>query len=175
MKDKLSEQRVALLHPAIRDEVASLIIKAEAAIDQTICIRVVQGVRTIEEQNAFYNQPWDGLDNDGDGKIDEADECVTKAKGGSSFHNYALALDICMLFKNNKGVYIFNEATSWLTGPNFRKIRDIFVNAGYKWGGTFSNTDNPHFEKTFGLGWRDCKSLYDSNQFIPGTRYIKIK
>ncbi len=39
------------------------------------------------EQSALYAQPHDGRDNDGDGLIDESDECVTHARAGQSAHN----------------------------------------------------------------------------------------
>lgn len=175
MKDKISEGRVALLHPAIRDEVKDLIEKAEGLIDSNLAIRVVQGLRTFEEQNALYNQPFDKKDNDGDGKVDEADECVTKAKAGSSYHNYGLAIDFCFLWLNDKEQYVYDEERSWLTGKNHAKVVKVFKDAGYVWGGDFKSiVDKPHFEKSFGKGWRELQAKHLAGDFINGTRYVRL-
>ncbi len=175
MKDKISEKRVALLHPKIKDEVKQLIEKAESIVDDNLAIRVVQGLRTIDEQNKIFNQPHDGIDNDGDGKIDERDEFVSKAKGGASYHNYGLAIDICWLFKQPDGTYKYDESKSWKTGPNFFKVIKIFKEAGYTWGGDWKTIiDTPHFEKTFGLSWKQLYAKYQNKDFITNTQYVNI-
>src|SRR6478736_3448878 len=81
MRDKISISRVQALHPTIRQDVKSFITEAEEALN--ITLRIVQGLRTIEEQDALYAQGRTIP-----GKV------VTKAKGGSSYHNYGLAIDL---------------------------------------------------------------------------------
>jgi peptidoglycan LD-endopeptidase CwlK len=149
MRDKVSEQRVALLHPAIRDEVKALIEKAEAHLPNT-AIRIVQGLRTFAEQDALYAQ----------GRTKPGNR-VTNAKGGQSYHNYGLAIDFALLYdKDNNGSY---ETLSWDLLKDMDKdgekdwmeVVDVFEAAGYTWGGRFhSIPDNPHLEKTFGYNWR---------------------
>ena len=73
MRDKVSEGRVALLHPAVRAEVKQLIEQAESGFPPYMAVRIVQGLRTIAEQDALYAQ---GRTKPG--------PIVTKAKGGSS-------------------------------------------------------------------------------------------
>src|SRR5688572_4234036 len=102
MRDKVTIQRVAKLHPKLRTEAAQLIDKVEAGFPPYIAVGVVQGLRTFAEQQALYDQPWDKKDNDGDGRIDEADECVTKAKPGGSYHQYGLALDFAMKYDRDR-------------------------------------------------------------------------
>jgi len=164
VKDKISEDRIKLLHPKIREEVKKIIEEAETVVDNNLAIRIVQGLRTIEEQDALYAQ---GRTTPG--------SVVTKAKGGSSYHNYGLALDICWLFLQPDGTYKYDDKKSWATGANFLKVIRIFKSHGYTWGGDFKSiTDEPHFEKTFGYNWRDLKSKYDGKDFIPNTKYVNI-
>jgi peptidoglycan L-alanyl-D-glutamate endopeptidase CwlK len=165
MKDeKVSQPRIELLHPSIREEVKYLIEQAETVVDETLAIRVVQGLRTIEEQDALYAQ---GRTTPG--------SIVTKAKGGSSYHNYGLAIDICWLYKQDDGSYKYDDVKSWKQGGNFRKVIEIFKASGYTWGGDFKSIpDGPHFEKTFGLNWRDLLEKYNNNNFITDTKYVNI-
>lgn len=149
MRDKISEQRVALLHPAIRNEVKALIEKAEAHLPNT-AVRIVQGLRTFAEQDALYAQ---GRTTPG--------KRVTNAKGGQSYHNYGLAIDFALVYdKDNNGSY---ESLSWDLLKDMDKdgekdwmeVVNVFEEAGYTWGGRFhSIPDNPHLEKTFGYNWR---------------------
>lgn len=169
MRDIISEPRVNLLHPAIRNEVKSLIEKAEAQMPR-VAIRVVQGLRTIAEQDALYAQ----------GRTKPGNR-VTNARGGSSFHNYGLAIDFALLYdKDGNGTY---ESFSWDTLKDFDKdgesdwmeVVAIFEAAGYVWGGNFSTIkDNPHLEKHFGLTWRQLFAKYNAGSFIPGNVYVQI-
>jgi peptidoglycan L-alanyl-D-glutamate endopeptidase CwlK len=164
MKDKISEERISHLHPKLREEVKQLIEKAESIVDDNLAIRVVQGLRTIEEQNDLYAQ---GRTKPG--------SIVTNAKGGSSYHNFGLAFDFAFLFKQPDGTYKYDDAKSWLVGPNHKKVTDLFKSHNYQWGGDWkSSKDFPHLEKNFGISWRDLKSKYDKKDFIPNTQYVNI-
>ena len=100
MRDVISIGRVALLHPSIKDEVADLITTIESKWIATMKIRVVQGLRTIDEQNSLYAQ---GRSKPG--------AIITNAKGGSSYHNYGLAIDFAIMYdKDNNGSF---ETLSW--------------------------------------------------------------
>lgn len=155
MKDeKVSLPRVNLLHPKIRP----LVIKAIEDVEKqlNITIRITQGLRTFKEQDALFNQSKDGKDNDGDGKIDEADEKVTNAKGGQSIHNYGLAFDIAVMSADGKSI-------NW--NYDTKKIADIIKKHGFVWGGDWvSIVDKPHFEMTFKHTWQTLKALVDKKQ-----------
>lgn len=180
MRDKYTNQRVQLLHPLVRQEAIDALTEAEAGFPSYIAIRVVQGLRTFAEQDALYNQPWDGKDNDGDGKIDEKNECVTKAKGGRSYHNYGLALDFAILYdKDRNGTY---ETLSWNTIkdedkdgiPDWTEVVRAFKKRGWTWGGNFKSIlDRPHVEKTFGKNWRDLLALKNKGQ-VDAQGYVKL-
>lgn len=163
--DNISLQRIQLLHPKVRDEVKVLVEQANKVTANNITIRVVQGLRTIEEQNALY-----AIGRTKPGKI------VTNAKGGSSYHNYGLALDFAFLVDgktiswDDKKDWDGDKISDWL------EVVQIFLKAGWFWGGNFKSIkDNPHFEKTFCLNWRDMKAKYDKKDFIKGTKYINLQ
>lgn len=161
MKDKISEDRVLLLHPKVRDEVKKLIEQAEAAIDQNLCIRIVMGLRTIDEQNSLYAQ----------GRT-AAGAIVTNAKGGQSTHNYGTAIDICFLFKDANGTYQYDDKKSWLVGPNHKILQGIMKANGWTWGGDWKTIiDTPHYEKTM-YSWKTMKQQYDAGDVF---EYNKIK
>lgn len=170
MRDYISIQRAANLHPRVRAEVVKLIDEVEAGFPITICVRIVQGLRTIEEQDALYAQGRTKP-----GKI------VTNARGGSSYHNYGLAIDFAILYDlDGNGTY---ETLSWDLLKDYDKdgqadwqeVVKVFKKAGWGWGGDWkSSKDNPHFEKSFGLTWRTLKQMYDAKQRIPGTPYVNF-
>lgn len=170
MRDAFSVSKVKLLHPKVRDEVTALLDKAEAGFPETVKVRIVQGLRTIDEQNGLY-----ALGRTKPGHI------VTNAKGGSSYHNYGLAIDFAILYdKDGNGQF---EALSWDINYDFDKdgVKDwqevvtVFKEGGWSWGGDWNSLkDNPHFEKTFGHNWRNLLAMYNTKDFIPGTEYVNI-
>lgn len=183
MRDKISIRRVALLHPKVRDEVARLIGVAETLFPTTIAIRVVQGMRTIAEQDALYAQGRSRP-----GKI------VTNARGGKSYHNYGLAWDMALLYdKDGNGVY---EELSWdmakdfdLDGmPDWLEVVQVFTAAGWTWGADWDRdgktkaqgdkdehlVDGPHLQKTFGYTVSQLFTKYKAKFFIPGTQYAQL-
>lgn len=170
MRDNISIPRVALLHPSIRDEVRASIDQIEkTAFPPTAMIRVVQGLRTIDEQNALYAQGRTAP-----GSI------VTNAKGGTSYHNYGLAFDFAIMYdKNGNGSF---EALSWDINYDFdndgvkdwQEVVQAFKALGYAWGGDWrSFKDNPHIEKSFGYSWRQLLDKYNAREFVEGT-YVKL-
>lgn len=170
MRDKASEPRVKLLHPKVRDEARNIIEQAELGLPPEIAIRIVQGLRTIEEQNELYAQ----------GRTKPGNK-VTNAKGGSSYHNYGLALDFAILIdKDGSGTY---DELSW----DIRKDNDkdgiadwlevvrSFEDHGWNWGGRWhSLKDYPHVQKNFGINWRELFYRYNKKDFIEGTQYVNI-
>ena len=67
-------QRLSLVHPLLQQKTEAMAADLAA---QGIDIRVVQGLRTFEEQNALFAQR----------------PKVTNAPGGYSMHNFGLAVD----------------------------------------------------------------------------------
>lgn len=170
MRDKISESRVNDLHPLVRAEVKHLIEVAETGFPAGLAVRVVQGLRTIDEQNKLYAQ----------GRT-EPGSIVTKAKGGSSYHNYGLAIDFAILVdKDGNGAY---DDLSWDIKKDNDKdgvadwleVVKVFEAAGWEWGGKWTSIkDYPHLQKTFGYNWRQLLEKYDNKDFIDATQYVKL-
>jgi len=94
--------------------------------------------RTPAEQRALYNQPTDGKDNDGDGRIDESDERVTWTLNSKHTRYPAEALDVA--FKRGKAI-------DW-NADLFKQFAKIIGKHEPKiiWGGGWKSPDYPHFE-----------------------------
>ncbi len=170
MRDKVSFDRAAMLHPKVRQEVIDLIEKAESGFPANMAIRIVQGLRTIDEQNALYAQ---GRTTPG--------QIVTKARGGHSYHNYGLAIDFALISdKDGNGSF---ETLSWDTSSDadhdqvkdWQEVVKVFEAAGWVWGGKFSTIkDAPHLQKTFGYSVASLLAKYNAGNFIEGSKYVQV-
>lgn len=178
MEDKLTLDRIQLLHPAVREEV-NYIYRAQivpALTGRAIC-RFAYTLRTFAEQDALYAQGRTRLFDNTGKKLG----IVTKAKGGQSIHNYGLALDIVLIKDTNGDGKV--DTASWETNVDFDKdgksdwmeIVEILKRNGWVWGGDWKSfKDAPHFEKTFGHSWRTLLPKHQTKDFIPGTTYVKL-
>lgn len=170
MRDNITALRIKKLHPKIRDDVKFLIELAEENLPPYIAVRIVQGLRTIEQQNALYAQGRTKP-----GKI------VTNARGGSSYHNYGLAMDFAILVDEDKDGDF--DILSWDIKKDNDKdgiadwleVVNVFEKAGWQWGGKWSSIkDFPHLQKTFGYTWRELLGKYHAKDFISGTEYVNL-
>lgn len=166
MTDKKTIERIQLIHPKLRDEVSSIYAEICEALTGAAMCRFAFTLRTFAEQNALFAQGRTKP-----GKI------VTNARGGQSYHNYGLAVDIVLLVdKNGDGVF---ESAVWDTKTDFDKDRksdwmecvNIFKQYGWEWGGDWRFTDPPHFQKTLGKSVRELLALHnagkvDKNGFV---------
>jgi peptidoglycan L-alanyl-D-glutamate endopeptidase CwlK len=178
MSDKVTLDRIQLLHPKVRDEVKNIYLNEiiPALSGKAIC-RFAYTLRTFAEQDALYAQGRTKLYDANGKKLG----IVTKAKGGQSIHNFGLALDIVLL-KDTNGDGTFDSA-SWEDTIDFDKdgradwmeIVSILKRNGWIWGGDWKSfKDKPHFEKTFGHTWRTLLPKHQSKDFITGTSYVNI-
>lgn len=162
MKDSLSEQRLGLLHPKARPIFRKFIEACENALGVTI--RITQGLRTFEQQQAIYDQGRTKP-----GKI------VSDAKPGSSFHQYGLAIDTGII-----------EGGKIKWDYNYQLLQPFAMACGLTWGADWDGdgktkaqgdkdehfVDLPHFEIKFGFTWRQLLEMYNQKKFIPGTKYL---
>ncbi|MRQ22700.1 M15 family peptidase [Riemerella anatipestifer] len=163
--DKITLQRIELLHPKLREEAKAIYKEiCEALTGNAIC-RFTHTLRTFKEQDELYAI----------GRTKKGRR-VTNAKGGQSYHNYGLAIDICLLAdKDNNGTY---ETAVWDTKADFdndkvadwQEIVAIFKRYGWTWGGDWRFTDPPHFQKTFGKSIADLQGLYNRQK----TEYVSF-
>lgn len=90
---------------------------------------------------------------------------VTNAKGGSSYHNYGLAID----FANQ-----INGKIDWKVDKNWLKVVEVFKKYGFKWGGDFNSIkDYPHFEMNFGYSVKQLLALHNAGK-VDEDGYVLI-
>jgi peptidoglycan L-alanyl-D-glutamate endopeptidase CwlK len=120
-----STRRLSQVHPRLADAVRAMAVDLET---DGIVIEVVQGLRTWEEQDALYAK----------GRTTEGPK-VTNAKGGSSFHNFGLAVDVCPFIKGKP----------WWDAPRktWAHIGRAAKKHGLEWGGDWTSfVDLPHVQ-----------------------------
>ena len=156
-KDIYTQQRLKLLHPKVVKDFTDFIVDAETALG--IQLRISQGYRTFGEQDVIYAQ----------GRTKKG-AIVTNAKGGQSYHNYGLAVDL---------VRMVDGRVDW--NYDMRKLLPYAIKHGLSWGGSPAFVkagipDFPHFEKTFGLNWRELLKRYQARNVFTsnGTTYVNI-
>lgn len=165
--DKITLNRIQLLHPKVREEAMEIYEEICKALTGKAICRFTFTLRTIAEQDALYAQGRTKP-----GKI------VTKARGGFSMHNYGLAIDVVLLLDRD-GDGRYTEA-SWDTKGDFdadgvsdwMEIVRIFKEFGWEWGGDWKFYDAPHFQKTFGYSVRQLLALHRAKKVDKG--YVKI-
>jgi len=86
MKDQITLDRIKLVHPKLRAEVAVIYDEIVNALRGKAFCRFAYTLRTFKEQEAIYAQ---GRTKPG--------VIVTKAKPGLSVHNYGMAIDIVLV------------------------------------------------------------------------------
>lgn len=138
VKSKSTKHLVGL-HPVVLAAATALIERCYA---QGVNIVITQGLRTIAEQDALYAQ---GRTKPGN--------IVTNAKGGTSYHNFGLAIDFALLIPD--GFSVSWNTTSDGDGDGTKDWSEVVQEAkalGFEWGGDFvSIKDAPHFQMSFGL------------------------
>lgn len=159
MKDQVTLDRIKLLHPKLRDEAVLLYDEICKALTGKAGCRFTHTLRTFAEQDALYAQ----------GRTKKGSK-VTNAKGGQSYHNYGLAIDIALLVDvDGNGSF---ETASWDAKTDFdgdkkadwQEIVTIFKRYGYEWGGDWKFVDTPHFQKTFGKSIVDLQTLHNTDK-----------
>lgn len=150
MNDKLSIDRLEKLHPKVKKVFQKFIEEAELYFN--ITLRISQGVRTIEEQNALY-----ALGRTVKGKK------VTNAVGGKSYHNYCLAIDV---------VQLVGSQVNW--DFDYSKLKLFAHKYNIEWGGDWQFQDKPHFQITLGYTINELFEKYNKKDFIPGTQFLNL-
>ena len=150
--DLPTSNRIAQLHPSVRNEVAKIINECDKALTGRAKVRISQGLRTFAEQDALYRKR----------------PKVTNAKGGQSVHNYGFAVDIVMI--------IDGKIASWDTAKDWDndKVADwyecvkTFAKYGWDWGGNWKSfKDLPHFDKRGFNDWRKLSTMErDKNNYV---------
>lgn len=168
MKDPISIDRIKLLHPLLREEMNQIFDEIDKALTGSAICRLAYTTRTFKEQDDIY-----AIGRTKPGRI------VTNAKGGHSYHNYGLAVDIVLLRdKDRNGSY---ESASWETNVDFDgdgvsdwlEVVNIFKRYGWEAGIDWKFKDAPHFQKSFGLSIMELLRRYNEKK-VDANNYVKI-
>lgn len=124
-----SQQRLSIVFPALAEKIYQL---STRCLQEGFAICVVQGLRTVEEQQALYEQGRNG----NPGKI------VTNAPGGHSWHNFGLAVDCAPVEPDG--------SIDWnAEHPQWKLMERIGVSLGLTSGANWIRiVDAPHFQLT---------------------------
>lgn len=177
LRDKITADRLKFLHPKVRDEAFLIWSEIDKALTGKAICRCAYSLRTFKEQDDLYALGRTKLFDAKGKRLGK----VTNAKGGQSYHNFGLAIDIVLLVdRDNNGTF---ESASWETNvdfdkdgkPDWMEVVSIFKKYGWVWGGDWKRfPDRPHFEKAFGHTAQSLLSIYNKKEFIDGTNYIKL-
>lgn len=126
----LNKKALAKFEPFLKE--AEIFLSTQGAT-----LEVISGLRSWAAQAALYAR---GRTKPG--------RIVTKARPGSSWHNYGLAIDLG-LFKDGK---YLDTANPNLADSYYTYIGKIAAEHGIEWAGKWKSfPETPHFQVTFGL------------------------
>lgn len=141
--DKITQQRIADLHPHVRDEVTSIVNEINNVLTGRAMFRIAQGLRTLKEQAAIYAQ----------GRTTKGPK-VTNAKAGESVHNYGFAVDGVLIIDGKQVSYDFKKDFDNDKVADWNEVVKVFAKHGWSWGGSWNSfKDFPHFEKIGFNNW----------------------
>lgn len=134
-----SEKRLAAVHPILARKVRALVA---ALVKQGFVVEVTQGLRTIEEQNVLFAQ----------GRTRKGLK-VTNARGGSSYHNFGLAVDFALMMPDGRLGWPTPHTVWAAIGREAEKV-------GLEWGGKWRKPDLPHVQLKRVPTVQECYALY---------------
>ena len=148
MRTKRTIENLGSLNKKALAKLEPFVAAAEKAMEaKGVAVEVISGLRSWSAQAALYAQ---GRTKPG--------RIVTKARPGSSWHNYGLAIDLG-LFKN--GVYL-DEKNEALADKLYAEIGAIAASMGIEWAGNWKSfQETPHFQITFGKTISEMRELME--------------
>ena len=150
MRTKRTIENLGSLNKKAAAKFEPFITQVEAFLSSKgVTVEVISGLRSWAAQAALYAS---GRTKPG--------RIVTKAKPGSSWHNYGLAIDLG-LFKS--GVYL-DEKKPAEADKLYAEIGKIAAAHGIEWAGNWKSfTESPHFQVTFGMSLAQAREKMESN------------
>lgn len=146
MIDPRSEKNIASCHPDAQSRFRAFVADAQAlAAAEGLQYKVICGLRSWEEQERLYAQGRTTP-----GKI------VTRARPGSSMHNFGLAIDMGV-FRGDK---YLDEVEPKTADAFHNKAALLADKHNLRWGGHFKTIyDAPHYELDVALSLAQLREL----------------
>lgn len=150
MRTKRTIENLGSLNKKALAKLDPFLSEAELAMEKEgVAIEVISGLRSWSAQAKLYAQ----------GRT-QPGPIVTKARPGSSWHNYGLAIDLG-LFKGGKYLDSSNPAYA---DKLYAIIGKIAAKHGIEWAGNWTSfQETPHFQITFGLTLRTARAKMEAN------------
>ena len=154
--DKVTQERIANLHPLLRNEETQIIAKIDQQLIGRAKVRITHGLRTFDEQNKLYAQ----------GRTIKGLK-VTNAKAGQSIQNYGFAVDIVLISDGKTASWDTKADWDGDKVADWNECVEVFKANGWDWGGDWKSfKDMPHFEKR-GCKWQDrAKKKRDKENYV---------
>lgn len=151
--DDRTEKALATLDPKAAPAFRQFIRAAREIAAQFGCEYIaIGGTRTWPEQDALYAQ---GRSKPG--------KVVTNAKGGQSWHNFGIALDMGV-FRDGKYLDDSEPATA---SKIHKAAGEIAKQYGLEWGGSWASIkDEPHFQVATGLSMAEARERFSARRSV---------
>lgn len=149
---KRTLENLAGLNRKFRAQAEAFLKAAQPICERhSITIEVISGLRSWAQQSALYAQ---GRTKPG--------PIVTKARAGSSWHNYGLAIDLG-LFAGGK---YLDSADPKRADRIYKELGTLAASMGIEWAGTWKTfTESPHFQNRFGISIAEAKAKMEAVGF----------
>jgi RHS repeat-associated protein len=140
--DKQADKNIASLDPRIQDQMKSVVLMARLRYGIDVRGGQQGGFRTYDEQDKIFARG------------------ASKAKGGQSNHNFALAMDAA-IYENGK---YLSKGSEW----QYKAYGDIAKKRGLMWGGDWKSFFDPaHIEYKHNLTMQQLRALpKDKNGYL---------
>ena len=157
MKDQVTLDRIKLIHPKLREEVSEIYDEICEALKGRAFCRFSYTLRTFAEQDILFK------------KVPK----VTNSRGGFSYHNYGLAIDIVLIVDGKSASWEIKKDFDGDGKADWIEVVAIFKSFGWEWGGDWKFYDAPHFQKTFGKSVRELLALHQAGK-VDEHGFVKL-
>lgn len=154
---KRTAESLGSLHPQFRAVATAFVAECQeqlrylSGFGPQVRVEVISGLRSWHTQAALYAQGRTKP-----GKI------VTKARPGSSWHNYGLAFDLG-LFQG--GIYL-DEGFPAQADKHYAELGKLAPKYGLEWAGNWKSfPETPHFQKTYGHSLAELQAQMKANGY----------
>lgn len=158
IEDPGTDQKLSLVFPDIAERWKK--VRQSIWDEHGLQIRVTEAYRSYAEQWALYGI---GRKKSPSGvwTVVDPKKIVTNARGGESFHQFALALDSCFIGDDP----FLEKMPEVLSEQLWTAYGKLCESNGLEWGGDWKSKfkDRPHCQLTYGLTLHAAQLLYENS------------